>query len=81
MPHHPKLLTKDEMGLEAPNPLTLHYQRDLNLRLGISCSFARSYADQPKAFSSYFWLTGEDGRPTCAVHVSATEFYDYAVPQ
>ena len=67
-------LTKDETGLEAPNPLTLHYQRDLNLRLRISCSFARSCADHLRAFSSYFWVRwtrlaeGRRSSDTCAVH-------------
>ena len=81
--HISQFLTKDETGLEAPNPLTLRYQRDLNLRLRISCSYARSCADHLRAFSNYFWvwrtrLVGEDGRPTCALHVPATEVYDDA---
>ena len=70
MPYHSKFLIKGKTGLEVPNPLTLHYQRDLNLWLRISCSFAWSCADHLKAFSSYFWvrrtrLAAEDGRPTC----------------
>ena len=86
MPYHSEFLSKDETGLEAPDPLTFHYQRYLNLRVRISCSFARSYADHRRAFPSYFWiqqkrLIGEDGRLTCAVHVPATEVYDYAAAQ
>ena len=82
MPYHSEFLTKDEMGLEAPDPLTLYCQRDLNLRLRISCSFARSCADHRRAFSSYFWirrtrLAVEDGCPTGAVHVPATKVCEY----
>ena len=86
MSYRAEFLSKGETGLEAPNPLSLHYQCDLNLRLRLSCSFTRSCADHLRAFSSYFWvrrtrLTGKDGRPTCAVHVPATEVYDYAAAQ
>ena len=48
MPYHSEFLTKDKTGLEFINPPTLDYQRDLNLRLRISYSFARSCADLTK---------------------------------
>ena len=80
--HVTQFLAKDEAGFEVPNLLTLHYQRELKLRLRIPYSSARSYANHRRAFSSYFWvrwtrLAGEDGRLTCVVQVPATEVYDF----
>ena len=86
MPYYSDFLTKDETGLQAPKPLNLHYHSDWTLRLRISRSFARSCANHWRALPNYYWvrwtrLAGEDGRKTCAVHVPATEVYDYIASQ
>ena len=86
MPYKSVFLTEDETRLEAPNPLTLNYQRDINLRLKILYSFARPFVDHQRASSSYHWiwqtrLAMEDGCPTCIVHVSVTKVYDHAAAQ
>ena len=56
MSYHPEFPTKDRTGLEVPSPLALHYLHDLNLWLGISCSFDRLCADHWRAFSSHYWV-------------------------
>ena len=49
MPYHSKFLTKDDTSIETSDPLTLHYQRDLNLRLWNSYFFTRSSTDRQRS--------------------------------
>ena len=53
MPYCSVLPTEDETGLLAPNPLTLHYQRELNLWFGILYSFSKSCVDNQRVSSVY----------------------------